>query len=202
MITSTCKSGALALFLASTLAAASGTYQTVENWAQFPQGMTKWGAATGVEVDAHDNVYVFQRTPNYACPLRNSRISDEEQAAIKARQGVRYPVLEGLMVADEKTLKPVPSDGKTIGFTIANNAFTAFSLTYNAAACGTSGGVNITYTTPLPISGSSFTISSQGAPPVRIAFLGCGFITRVHARHLQAMRSEIELAFASGWEMP
>ena len=63
MITSTCKSGALALFLASTLAAASGTYQTVENWAQFPQGMTKWGAATGVEVDAHDNVYVFQRNP-------------------------------------------------------------------------------------------------------------------------------------------
>ena len=25
--------------------------------------MTKWGAATGVEVDAHDNVYVFQRNP-------------------------------------------------------------------------------------------------------------------------------------------
>jgi fatty-acyl-CoA synthase len=38
-----------------------------------------------------------------------------EQANMKARQGVAYPVLEGLMVADEKTLKPVPSDGKTIG---------------------------------------------------------------------------------------
>lgn len=62
------------------------------------------------------------------------------------------------------------SDGKTIGFTIANNAFTLFSLTYNAAACGTSGGVNITYNTPQPISGSSFTISSAGSPPVRIAF--------------------------------
>jgi fatty-acyl-CoA synthase len=38
------------------------------------------------------------------------------QAAVrKARQGVRYPVLEGLMVADEKTLKPVPSDGQTMG---------------------------------------------------------------------------------------
>ena len=39
----------------------------------------------------------------------------ETQAVLKARQGVRYPVLEGLMVADPKTLAPVPSDGVTIG---------------------------------------------------------------------------------------
>ena len=39
----------------------------------------------------------------------------EEQARIKARQGVRYPVLEGLMVANAETLEPVPADGKTIG---------------------------------------------------------------------------------------
>jgi fatty-acyl-CoA synthase len=38
-----------------------------------------------------------------------------ERAAIKARQGVRYPVLEGLMVADAKTLAPVPADGATMG---------------------------------------------------------------------------------------
>ena len=38
-----------------------------------------------------------------------------EQAAIKARQGVRYPVLEGLMVADADSLEPVPADGATIG---------------------------------------------------------------------------------------
>jgi fatty-acyl-CoA synthase len=38
-----------------------------------------------------------------------------EAAVLKARQGVRYPVLEGLMVANEKTLKPVPSDGTTMG---------------------------------------------------------------------------------------
>jgi fatty-acyl-CoA synthase len=38
-----------------------------------------------------------------------------EQAAIKARQGVRYPVLEGLMVADPATLKPVPADARTMG---------------------------------------------------------------------------------------
>ena len=38
-----------------------------------------------------------------------------EQANIKARQGVRYPVLEGLTVADAETLESVPADGETIG---------------------------------------------------------------------------------------
>ena len=38
-----------------------------------------------------------------------------EQADIKARQGVRYPVLEGLTVADPETLVPVPADGATMG---------------------------------------------------------------------------------------
>ena len=38
-----------------------------------------------------------------------------QQAKLKARQGVRYPVLEGLMVADPRSLAPVPSDGTTIG---------------------------------------------------------------------------------------
>ncbi|HEY1299691.1 MAG TPA: acyl-CoA synthetase, partial [Stellaceae bacterium] len=39
----------------------------------------------------------------------------EERAALKARQGVNYPVLDGLMVADPKSLEPVPPDGATIG---------------------------------------------------------------------------------------
>ena len=38
-----------------------------------------------------------------------------EQARLKARQGVRYPVLDGLMVADPQTLEPVPADGETMG---------------------------------------------------------------------------------------
>jgi fatty-acyl-CoA synthase len=38
-----------------------------------------------------------------------------EQARIKARQGVGYPSLEGLMVADAHTLEPVPQDGATMG---------------------------------------------------------------------------------------
>ncbi len=43
------------------------------------------------------------------------KLSSDEQAVLKARQGVAYPVLEGLMVADPQTLEPVPSDGRTIG---------------------------------------------------------------------------------------
>lgn len=39
----------------------------------------------------------------------------DQQAALQARQGVRYPVLEGLMVADADSLEPVPLDGATLG---------------------------------------------------------------------------------------
>jgi fatty-acyl-CoA synthase len=38
-----------------------------------------------------------------------------DQAAKKARQGVRYPVLEGLDVLDPETMQPVPRDGQTLG---------------------------------------------------------------------------------------
>ena len=38
-----------------------------------------------------------------------------EQAEIKARQGVRYPMLEELVVMDPETMQPVPRDGETIG---------------------------------------------------------------------------------------
>ena len=34
-------------------------------------------------------------------------------------------------------------------------------------------------------------------PPVRIAFLGCGFITRVHSRHLKALRTDVACSYAS-----
>jgi fatty-acyl-CoA synthase len=38
-----------------------------------------------------------------------------ERAEKVARQGVRYPTLDGQMVADPKTLRPVPADGRAIG---------------------------------------------------------------------------------------
>ncbi len=39
----------------------------------------------------------------------------EERAVQMARQGVRYPIVDGHIVADPKTCKPVAQDGKTVG---------------------------------------------------------------------------------------
>ena len=39
----------------------------------------------------------------------------EERGQLKARQGVNYPVLDGLMVADPENLAPVPADGAAMG---------------------------------------------------------------------------------------
>ena len=37
------------------------------------------------------------------------------RARTMARQGVAYPTLEGIMVADPETMRPVPRDGRTVG---------------------------------------------------------------------------------------
>ena len=42
-------------------------------------------------------------------------LDPSEYAAKKARQGVRYPVLEALDVLDPETMQPVPADGTTLG---------------------------------------------------------------------------------------
>ncbi|HKC42679.1 MAG TPA: acyl-CoA synthetase [Burkholderiales bacterium] len=42
-------------------------------------------------------------------------MSLDERAQRMARQGVRYPIVDGHIVADPRTCKPVPQDGKTIG---------------------------------------------------------------------------------------
>ncbi|HEX6980399.1 MAG TPA: acyl-CoA synthetase [Alphaproteobacteria bacterium] len=44
-----------------------------------------------------------------------SELDLPSRAARMARQGVIYPTLEGMIVADPKTLEPVSSDGQTIG---------------------------------------------------------------------------------------
>jgi fatty-acyl-CoA synthase len=55
--------------------------------------------------------------PSTTCVWQRAwdQLEPAEQAAKVARQGVRYPTVAGQMVADPKTLKPVPADGRTIG---------------------------------------------------------------------------------------
>ena len=42
-------------------------------------------------------------------------LDKDNQNEIKARQGVRYPNTEGVVVMDPETMKPIPHDGKTMG---------------------------------------------------------------------------------------
>ena len=42
-------------------------------------------------------------------------LDQNNQNEIRARQGVRYPNTEGVIVMDPETMKPVPHDGKTMG---------------------------------------------------------------------------------------
>ncbi len=55
--------------------------------------------------------------PSVVCAWHDAwdALPGSEKAALKARQGVNYPVLEGLMVADPRSLEPVPHDGATMG---------------------------------------------------------------------------------------
>ncbi len=66
----------------------------------------------------------------------------EEQASLKARQGVRYHMLEAIMVADPVTLEPVPADGQTIGeiFMRGNNVMMGYLKNPEATEAAFAGG--------------------------------------------------------------
>ena len=72
--------------------------------------------------DAGFNVtHLYGLTESYGPSVVNDwnenwdKLDGPAQAAMKARQGVRYASLEGLDVLDPETMKPVPRDGETIG---------------------------------------------------------------------------------------
>ena len=66
-------------------------------------------------------VHVYGLTETYGPSVVNewhnswNDLSGAEQAAKKARQGVRYAALEDLTVLDPETMAPVPADGETLG---------------------------------------------------------------------------------------
>lgn len=68
-----------------------------------------------------DVTHVYGLTEVYGPAVVNEwqqewdELDSGQYAAKKARQGVRYPVLESLDVLDPETMKPVPADGQTLG---------------------------------------------------------------------------------------
>jgi DNA-binding beta-propeller fold protein YncE len=58
----------VALAASASAQSAGSNYEVVENWATFPEGVTAWSAATGVDIDPRNgNIYVFHR--NTSMPI-------------------------------------------------------------------------------------------------------------------------------------
>jgi fatty-acyl-CoA synthase len=81
-----------------------------------PESLLADMKAAGFEV-----THLYGLTETYGPAVVNdwhhswSDLPPAEQAALKARQGVRYLPLEGLDVLDPDTMLPVPRDGRTMG---------------------------------------------------------------------------------------
>lgn len=75
----------------------------------------------GMESIGFDVTHVYGLTETYGpcaiCAWNDDwdDKSAEEKAVLKARQGVRAPMLEDMAVLDPETLEPVPQDGETMG---------------------------------------------------------------------------------------
>lgn len=74
-----------------------------------------------MEAAGFDVIHVYGLTETYGPAAINAwheewdDLAAEERAAIKARQGVSYPVLQGLSVRDPETMEEVPRNGEVIG---------------------------------------------------------------------------------------
>lgn len=70
----------------------------------------------GIQVN---HVYGLTETygPSALCASQAgwSDLSIQEQAQLHSRQGVPYPLQDGMRVLDAETMQPVPNDGKTMG---------------------------------------------------------------------------------------
>ncbi len=75
----------------------------------------------GVEAMGFRVTHVYGLTETYGpCALCVwhedwDELPPDERARLKARQGVRAPMLEAMIVADPDTLEPVPRDGRSVG---------------------------------------------------------------------------------------
>ncbi len=94
----------------------SHTVQTMTAGAAPPAKVIEAIEAMGIQV-----THVYGLTEVYGpvtvCAWKDewNDLPVEKRAAVKARQGVRYHTLAGMMVGHSETMEAVPRDGKTIG---------------------------------------------------------------------------------------
>lgn len=74
-----------------------------------------------IEAMGFNITHVYGLTETYGpaviCAWKSewNKLPADQRARLKARQGVRYQMLEGLDILDPETMLPVPRDGETIG---------------------------------------------------------------------------------------
>ena len=74
-----------------------------------------------LESEGFNVIHVYGLTETYGPAVVNAwhdewdDLEPGARAQVKARQGVNYPVLEGISVRDPETMKEVPRDGETMG---------------------------------------------------------------------------------------
>ena len=84
-------------------AAENSQYRLVENWVHFPPEVTKWSQATGVDVDSHDNVFVFHRNelmPIMAFDTRGNFIRAWGRGMFKTTHFLRVDRSDAIWVTD------------------------------------------------------------------------------------------------------
>lgn len=102
-----------------------------------PEAVLAAMAANGFEV-----THLYGLTETYGPAVVNewnqawSDLAADEQARLKARQGVKYHPLEGLDVMDPETMERVPRDGSTIGEVMFRGNVVMKGYLKNEAATG------------------------------------------------------------------
>ena len=110
---------AMLVALGAPARAAESHYQLVENWAQLPPGVAKWGPATGVDVDAHGNVYVLHRNesmPVMAFDSHGKFLRSWGQGMFKTTHFLRVDRFGYIWVTDRGNMQAFKfnSDGKLL----------------------------------------------------------------------------------------